>query len=183
MKIYTKTGDAGQTSLFSGERVSKAHKLVESFGFLDELNTGVGVLICSLRAEELVEFNKSIEFFENLQSQIFSVGSYLASECKDQKYILNISKWVALQESYIDKLDSELKVLKNFILPGGVSSACNAHCCRVLTRKAERCVVGIGLDLETSPVILYLNRLSDLFFVFARWINHIKNIKEPIWKS
>ncbi len=183
MKIYTKTGDAGQTSLFSGERVSKAHKLIQSFGLLDELNTGIGVLICSLRREELKEFNEFIEFFENLQSQIFSLGSYLASECKDKRHILNILKWVDLQETYMDKLDGELKPLKNFILPGGSSFSCKAHYCRVLARKAERCVVGIELGLKTGPVILYLNRLSDLFFVFARWINHIKNIEEPIWKN
>ncbi|MGH1469087.1 MAG: cob(I)yrinic acid a,c-diamide adenosyltransferase [Bdellovibrionales bacterium] len=183
MKIYTKTGDKGETSLFSGKRVSKAHKLIESFGALDELNTSVGGLISSLRTVEAVDYSKPLEFLENLQSQIFSVGSYLASECSDEKYIINVSSWVSSQEEYMDLLDKQLSPLKNFILPGGADSACRAHQCRVLARKAERLVVGIDLNLSIDPVVIYLNRLSDLFFVFSRWINQTQGIEEPIWKS
>ncbi len=183
MKIYTKTGDRGETSLFSGKRVSKAHKLIESFGLLDELNTAVGGLNLSLKSTSGFDYTELQQFLEDLQSQIFSVGSYLASECSDEKYILNVSNWVLSQEEYMDKLDEELSPLKNFILPGGADAACRAHQCRVLARKAERLVVSIDLDLNIEPVITYLNRLSDLFFIFSRWINHTQGIEEPIWRS
>lgn len=183
MKIYTKTGDKGETSLFSGKRVSKAHPLIESFGVLDELNAAVGGLVCSLKAIESNDYVKLLGFLEEMQSQIFSVGSYLASECSGEKYVSNVSGWVMSQEAYMDELDAELSPLKNFILPGGADSACRAHQCRVLARKAERLVVSIDLKLNTDPVIIYLNRLSDLFFVFSRWINHTQKFEEPIWRS
>lgn len=191
MKIYTKTGDSGETSLFSGKRVSKSHSLIESFGMLDELNTEIGLLIYSLKSTEKrkiegggqIGFGDGFDFLEGLQSQIFSLGSYLASDCKDKKYILSAKAWVLDQEVYMDNLDKHLPSLANFILPGGAQSACEAHRCRVLTRKVERFVVGAEFGVDGADVILYLNRLSDFFFVFARWINFSLKVEEPIWRA
>lgn len=183
MKIYTKTGDKGKTSLFTGERVSKAHGLIESFGTLDELNTQIGALISSLQNEPSKNFAEGLTFLKGLQSQIFSLGSYLASDFQEESHISLVKEWVQDQEKYMDKMDAELAPLKNFILPGGAMSACKAHSCRVLARKTERLVVGLDLTEKTEPVVVYLNRLSDFFFMFARWVNFSLDVEEPIWKG
>lgn len=183
MKIYTKTGDGGETSLFTGKRVSKAHVLIESFGMLDELNSSIGSLVSVVKSKsEYKEVNEVIPFLEDLQGQIFSVGSYLASECSEPKYIEKSKDWIQSQENYMDKLNESLPDLTNFILPGGSDPACKAHLSRVLARKAERHVVGFEGDLDTEEVICFLNRLSDFFFVLSRWFNFKLNCEEPIWK-
>ncbi len=208
MKIYTKTGDKGETSLFTGMRVSKAHNLIEATGTLDELNASIGVLVCSLR-QDLKErtslegsksqgeilansFNEAADCLEGFQSQIFSLGSYLASECKGESHVLNVNKWVKFQEDHMDKIEVDLTPLKNFILPGGAMLSCRAHQCRVLARKAERLVVGLRSDLgetgfytedQLHPVTVYLNRLSDFFFMFSRWVNFSLDVEESVWKG
>lgn len=183
MKIYTKTGDAGETSLFSGRRVSKTHKLVESFGLLDELNTAVGSLVQSLNQEKNL-FKKQISSLAETQSHIFSVGSFLASEFSQAKFVEGVASWVQNLEKEMDDLSEELPELKNFILPGGADAACKAHVCRVLTRNVERKIVSLDADIEhCKETVIFLNRLSDYFFVLARFVNLKMNIEEPIWKS
>ena len=183
MKVYTKTGDSGETSLFTGKRVSKAHVLIESFGMLDELNCSIGSLVSILKSEvEYTDLKVIVPYLEDLQGQIFSVGSYLASECAAPKYIENSKLWIQSQEDYMDKLNESLPDLTNFILPGGSEPACKAHLSRVLARKAERHVVGFEGELDTEEVIRFLNRLSDFFFVLSRWLNFKLNCEEPIWK-
>jgi len=181
MKIYTKTGDGGETSLFSGKRVSKTHSLVESFGSLDELNTALGFLIFSVEKSSVLA--TVLPRLVRCQSEIFSVGSFLASEFSLVQQIDKISDWTASFEKEIDTMTAELPELKNFILPGGTEQACHAHSCRVLTRSVERKVVGVGFEEQMAPVVAYLNRLSDYFFVLSRYINHKMDVVQPIWKA
>ena len=182
MKIYTKTGDDGETSLFSGKRVPKTHDLIDSFGLLDELNTAVGALICSLKKEkkEGLVLGSSLP---SSQSYIFSIGSFLASEFTQVKHVENVASWTLDLEKEMDQMSEALPELKNFILPGGAESACRAHMCRVLARNAERQVVGIGEVVKCKSVLIYLNRLSDYFFVLARFVNFNLSVEEPVWRS
>ena len=189
MKIYTKTGDAGETSLFSGKRVSKTHELIESFGLLDELNTAVGSLVQSLKQEEEKKEKKGLfkaqtSSLTETQSHIFSVGSFLASEFSQIKFIQDVEQWIQNLETEMDSLSVELPELKNFILPGGSNAACKAHVCRVLTRNVERRVVSLDAESDQcQSTVVFLNRLSDYFFVLARFVNFKMNVEEPIWKS
>lgn len=181
MKIYTKTGDTGETSLFSGKRVSKTHSLVECFGSLDELNSALGFLIFSV--EKSLVLTALLPRLKACQSEIFSIGSYLASEFTLSDQIESVSDWTKSFEEEMDKMSHELPELKNFILPGGTEQACHAHACRVLTRSVERKVVSVDQNDENASVIIYLNRLSDYFFVLSRFINHKLDVVEPIWKA
>jgi len=181
MKIYTKTGDAGQTSLFSGKRVSKGHSLVDCFGALDELNSALGFLIFSVEKSSVLA--SALPRLVACQSEIFSIGSYLASEFTLAEQISKVSSWTSAFEGEMDRMSGELPELKNFILPGGTEQACHAHICRVLTRSVERKVVSVQEDDSMSPVIIYLNRLSDYFFVLSRYINHKMDVVQPIWKA
>lgn len=202
MKIYTKTGDQGETSLFTGKRVSKGHHLINIFGFLDELNTTVGQLCESVKEVKGLEYepnlnpNRNLNLNQNLkdeldllqsfQKHLFSMGSFYASEKQNPEYIKNIESWILTVESEIDKLTKELPELKNFILPGGAKSACLAHQARVQTRKVERDLVefeeAFG-NKEGQGAIIYLNRISDYLFTLARYLNHKLGVKELIWTS
>jgi cob(I)alamin adenosyltransferase len=181
MKIYTKTGDSGETSLFSGKRVSKTHSLVECFGALDELNSALGFLIFSVEKSSVL--SSTLSRLVACQSEIFSIGSYLASEFTLADQVADISGWTESFENQMDKMSEELPELKNFILPGGTEQACHAHACRVLTRSVERKVVSLGYDEQSSSVVIYLNRLSDYFFMLSRYINHKMDVVQPIWKA
>lgn len=179
MKIYTKTGDKGATSLFTGKRVAKSHELIETFGSLDELNSLLGCLIESLDKGQ--EPLKERIFY--LQSCVFNLGTYFASEMQQKDSLKNLSSWVSGLEADMDEYDKVLKPLKNFILPGGVRSACLAHQARVCARKVERLAVSLGLEDELFyEALRFLNRLSDYFFMLARYLNHQAKCEEPIWK-
>jgi len=181
MKIYTKTGDAGETSLFSRKRVSKTHSLVECFGSLDELNSALGFLIFSVEKKSALA--SVLPRLVSCQSEIFSIGSYLASEFTMKEQVANAAEWTESFEKEMDLLSEELPELKNFILPGGTEQACHAHNCRVLARSVERKVVSLGHDEHVAPVVIYLNRLSDYFFVLSRQINFKLDVVQPIWKA
>lgn len=173
VKIYTKTGDSGETSLFSGGRVSKNSPRIEAYGTVDELNSVLGLLA----AEELS--SEVVERLREIQSALFVVGSLLADperRLDDKAGSLSAEPL----EEWIDAMETELPELRAFILPGGCREAALTHVARAVCRKAERRVV--ALDGADSEVVAYLNRLSDLFFVLARWLNARCGIPDVEWR-
>lgn len=185
-KIYTKTGDKGETGLVSGNRALKSDVRIDLYGELDELNSRIG-LVCSHMVEDL-EFQQIVNFLHHIQSAIFDLGSNLACEVENRsKFNLpQISDhFISDLEFEIDKLDSELTPLKNFVLPGGSIVSSLIHLCRTNTRSVERKIISFnsqsGEELPANSLI-FLNRLSDYFFVLARYANHLKRTKEIDWR-
>lgn len=179
MKIYTKTGDAGETSLFDNSRVSKAHTRVDAYGEVDELNAALGVARAAGLDEDLARA------IETIQKELFAVGARLADPAKRiagrvAKAAVEESDVERLEEA-IDRLEGELTPLRRFILPGGTLPGALLHMCRTICRRAERRVVGLGPDAVEPIVIVYLNRLSDLLFVMARAANHRAGVAETEW--
>lgn len=179
MKIYTKTGDAGETSLFSGERKKKSEDRIEAYGNVDELNSFLGFAIVLCQAPKLKEKLLTV------QNDLFLIGSDLATPLDSSLKIKRISEDKSVtMESWIDQLDADLEPLKNFILPGGGELSARLHICRTLARRAERGVVRLGTNEQiNAEVIRYLNRLSDFFFVAARWANHEEGQSDVIWNQ
>lgn len=180
MKIYTKTGDDGTTSLFSGGRVLKTNLRVESYGTIDELNSVLGVVRASQPS------SRTDGLLGQVQRQLFNLGADLATplDAKADWVVRMDAETVAWVESQIDALTVDLPPLKNFILPGGSLAAAHIHVARTICRRAERVVV----DLQTQErvgeqVIHYLNRLSDFLFTLARWENLQQGIPEDTWTS
>jgi len=179
MKIYTKTGDKGTTSLFGGTKVSKAHLRIETYGTVDELNAYIGLLrdqeVNTSRKEELVE----------IQDRLFTIGSILATEPGNEKVKIPelIDSDIEFLEKKIDHMDGELPPMKSFILPGGHQSISFCHVARCVCRRTERLVIALN---ETSPVkenvYKYLNRLSDYLFVLARKMTQELQAEETPWK-
>lgn len=180
MKIYTRRGDQGETSLFSGERVGKDFPRVAAYGTLDELNSVLGIAL-SLAQNKRVQ-----EVLLSLQHKLFQAGADLAttSACKRPVDRIQKSDWGSL-ETLIDELEGELPFLKDFILPGGSSGAAFVHFARVVCRRAERQIVALMKTDEdvNSELLIYLNRLSDLLFVLARYENILEGGKEEIWQK
>lgn len=181
MKIYTKTGDEGQTGLIGGTRVWKNNPRIEAYGTVDELNSHVGTLWVLPVDEEVRTFLKQIQF------QLFTIGSNLATDLEATKLkAASVVTEIQIQqlEDEIDRMDSVLPPLKYFVLPGGTLSTATAHVCRTVTRRAERRV----LDLHASghavePLIVkYLNRLSDYFFTLSRYLSVNEGVEEFYWK-
>lgn len=182
-KIYTKTGDQGQSSLIGGKRVSKAHLRLDAYGELDELNSCIGVLRSCLDIQQHFKFDntKKQELFSNglvilahIQSALFDLGSHLA--CEDENLRAKLPKLdmslVVEMETWIDQAQLELEPLKNFILPGGDFSASMAHLARSITRRAERHIVRLSeKENLNTEIIIWMNRLSDFLFVWARFLN------------
>ncbi len=168
-RIYTKTGDAGQTGLGDGTRVRKDHPRVAAYGSVDELNAVLGLLVAAAPAE--------VDVLRRIQNDLFDVGADLCvpateGEQPGQKLRVQESQ-VSRLESVIDRLNADLAPLKSFILPGGTQAACWCHLARTVCRRAERDVVSLGAGEPINPqVIIYLNRLSDLLFVLARVYNN-----------
>ncbi|HEY4552781.1 MAG TPA: cob(I)yrinic acid a,c-diamide adenosyltransferase [Bacillaceae bacterium] len=169
MKIYTKTGDKGSTSLIYGQRIPKNDIRVEAYGTCDEANSMIGLALSFLANEPSPEFKEVGELFHRIQTVLFHVGAELATpEGKEVKWKLK-EEDIAELERAIDSWDAALPQLRNFILPGGHPSGAALHSARTVVRRAERCAVAIG---EVNPLVLsYLNRLSDLLFVAARYVN------------
>ncbi len=180
-KIYTKTGDKGETGLFGGGRVSKDSLRIEAYGTVDELNSFIGLAITETRDEEVKKLLRKI------QDELFTVGSNLAApdKKKDKKNIIPEVKedFYLEAERAIDHFEEKLEPLKNFILPGGTKSAALLHVCRTVCRRAERRVVGLKNkeNISGENIIIFLNRLSDLFFVLARYENYISNVPDIKW--
>ena len=175
-KIYTKTGDDGTTGLFGGARLPKHHIRIEAYGTVDELNSVIGWLMTFLSGDEY-------DLLQTVQSRLFTVGSNLASDPEKEMITPDLTdRDVALIETSIDEMQSALPVLKHFILPGGSPAISAAHLARTVCRRAERRCVALSYDSQVDPaIILYLNRLSDYFFVLARWIGQREGVEEIKW--
>jgi cob(I)alamin adenosyltransferase len=179
MKIYTKTGDQGMTSLFGGKRISKADLRIDTYGTVDELNSWVGLL----RDQEVNHSRKEILLI--IQDRLFTIGSMLATEPGNIKVKIPVlsEKDVVVLENEIDAMDSALPPMRSFVLPGGHTAVSFAHVTRTVCRRAERLVIALN---ETEPVdaliIVYLNRLSDYLFVLARKMSNELNVEEAPWK-
>ncbi|MDR1257856.1 MAG: cob(I)yrinic acid a,c-diamide adenosyltransferase [Tannerellaceae bacterium] len=177
--VYTKTGDRGTTSLVGGKRVSKADKRIESYGATDELNSFVGLLMTEVNEKE------DIDFLQFIQHKLFTIGSYLATDRESTE--LRIESRVTPEsitriEEEIDRIDGELPQMNNFVLPGGCRSAALAHVCRTVCRRAERQIYRLHeTDEVEEPVLVFINRLSDYFFVLARKECLLNSGKEIIW--
>jgi len=179
-RIYTRTGDKGETGLVGGTRVSKDSLRVETYGNVDELNSVIGIVRASSSDEELDEL------LAEIQNDLFIVGSDLASVGDaQQRNIPRISKErIVAIERTIDKLEVELSPLKAFILPGGGVAGSLLHNARTVARRAERRVVTLGkVETINEQLVPYMNRLSDLLFVMARVANHRENKAETEWHS
>jgi len=178
-KIYTKTGDSGKTSLIGGTKVPKSHIRIQTYGTVDELNAFTGLL------KDQLSDAHSRELLLEIQDRLFTIGSVLA--CDPEKEIaLRIPDLkesdVLLLENEIDQMNAKLPEMKSFILPGGHVSVSAAHICRTICRRAERQIVELGEKEHVQPLIIkYLNRLSDYFFVLARWIGHLLGAEETKW--
>lgn len=182
MKIYTKTGDHGETSLFGGNRISKADPRLEAYGTVDELNCCVGLTRAFLEST-FKELNNQLE---DIQNQLFVVGSHLA--CGDKKMLdkLPILSPAAITqlEQAMDKYTAQLPELKNFILPGGGVVSAHLHYCRSVCRRAERQIVQCQTNHPVEEIFIqYINRLGDFFFVAARYACHQQGHNEILWRS
>jgi cob(I)alamin adenosyltransferase len=179
-RIYTRTGDEGETSLFGGKRLPKDHLRIESYGTLDELNAQIGLLRDQLQDPELRE-----ELHE-IQNRLFSMGSYLAMDPDKKSDPIEMIRKADVEalEQAMDRMDEDLEPLRNFILPGGHVTVSQAHIARCVCRRAERLVVALSREESVEGIILqYLNRLSDFFFILARYLGHRLGVEEVIWSS
>jgi len=176
MPIYTRTGDKGKTSLFDGTRVVKSHKRVEAYGSIDELNSMVGTAIANIKNQK----SKIKNELENIQHDLLEIGSALATPAAMP--VIGIKKRPDEFEKLIDRLTKKMPELKNFILPGGGRAGSQLHVARTIARRAERQIVALMQKEEIDTAILiYLNRLSDLLFTLARYVNHNEKKKEIKW--
>lgn len=179
MKIYTKTGDAGDTSLFDGTRVSKTDPRVVAYGDVDELQACIGVARAAKLPDDLDEMCLA------LQRDLFALGARLADPShkiatRVEKIVINDDS-VARLEGWIDTLDAELPPLRHFILSDGCPAGAALHLARTVCRRAERAILSLGKDAVEAVVIIYVNRLSDLLFTMARAANHRANSPETPW--
>ena len=186
MKIYTRTGDSGETALFGGGRVRKDHVRVEAYGEVDELNAFLGFAIVPLEQagnEELTERLRT------LQEDLFTVGAHLATpDPEDNKAASHLPPLplgrIEEMERWIDDADARLPALRNFILPGGTELASRLHLARAVCRRAERRVLALtAVSAVDSAIIVYLNRLSDLLFTLARVANLEQGIEDVPWRG
>lgn len=175
MPIYTKTGDAGSTSLFGGKRVLKCEELVDVYGSIDELNSWIGLVA------SVIDTSDVSEFLADIQSDLFTIGSHLAGW---KSTLSHLPKRVEEMEARIDVLDDTLPKLTNFILPGGTTLAAQIHLARAVCRRVERQAVALGQKQTIdSRIFMYVNRLSDLLFMLSRFINHEAGIVEVTWQG
>jgi cob(I)alamin adenosyltransferase len=179
VKIYTKTGDAGETGLFGGPRVRKSDPRVEAYGEVDELNAAVGAARASVEDPEI---DRELA---RIQEHLFCVGAELATPhgAKARSAIPPVeASWAERLEVAIDGWNEQLPALSRFVLPGGTRTAAALHLARAVCRRAERRVVALSAQVEVdAAVLVYLNRLSDFLFVAARLANHRAKKEEPLW--
>ena len=179
MKIYTKTGDKGTTSLIGGTRLSKAHVRIDAYGTVDELNSYIGLL-----GDQPVN-EKRKELLKEIQDRLFTMGSHLASESDKSKRILPdlVENDILLLEKEMDIIDVQVPPLRAFVLPGGHESVSFGHVARTVCRRAERAVIHLQQGEEVEEIVIrYLNRLSDYLFMLCRIMTHELGIEEVTWK-
>jgi cob(I)alamin adenosyltransferase len=178
-RIYTKTGDKGETALFGGKRVPKSHLRVDAYGTVDELNSFIGCL------RDQVQDQPTRDLLALTQHRLFTLGAHLASDpAKHPPTPDLLPDDIQLLEKEMDRMDDQLPPLKHFILPGGHPAVSACHVCRTVCRRAERLAVALAQSGEPVEdlAIQYLNRLSDYFFILARYLAHILGAEEVIWK-
>ena len=178
MKIYTKTGDKGETSLIGGTRVPKYHLRIESYGTVDELNSYIGLIMC----QQIDQHHYTM--LKEIQDRLFTIGSSLASDPDHSKMKIPDLKFddISLLESEMDKMNEVLPELKHFVLPGGNTTVSYCHLARCVCRRAERMIVHLANEsFVDENITIYLNRLSDYLFVLARKLNQDANTEEHIW--
>lgn len=179
MPIYTRTGDKGKTSLFDGTRVLKSHKRVETYGTIDELNSTIGVANAEIKGLRIRLKNITDEL-EKMQHDLFEIGSTLATP--HPMPVEGLENRPKEFEKIIDSLTKKMPELKEFILPGGGKAGSHLHVCRTIARRAERQLVALMQKEEIDPmIVMYLNRLSDLLFTLARYVNYKEKKKEVKW--
>lgn len=181
LKIYTKTGDKGKTSLIGGTKVSKSHPRIESYGTVDELNSHIGLV------SDLITDQTCKTILREVQDRLFTIGSLLACDPTKESGVKLpglIDKDVEILESEIDRMNESLLEMKSFILPGGHVTVSSIHITRCVCRRAERaCVYLLENNQEVDKlIIIYLNRLSDYLFMLARYSAHLLGINDVPWK-
>lgn len=181
MKIYTKTGDLGQTSLIGGTKVPKSHIRIDTYGTVDELNAHIGMVY------DLTTDVPSREMIKEIQDRLFTIGSSLACD-PDKDTLMKIPDLkesdIVLLEKEIDRMNEILPVMKFFVLPGGHPAVSATHIARCVCRRAERCCVNMQeQQIFVEPMVIkYLNRLSDYLFVLSRYFGHLLQVPENPWK-
>lgn len=178
MKIYTKTGDKGHTSLIGGKRIPKNHIRIEAYGTVDELNSYIGLI-----RDQTSSISDNL-ILKEIQDRLFTIGAVLAADPEkvNQKLPDLLNSDIEVLETEIDKINDYLPALKHFILPGGDVLISHCHIARCVCRRAERAVVRLAADsMVDEKVIIYLNRLSDYFFILSRKIAFELKIVENIW--
>ncbi|MFN7542833.1 MAG: cob(I)yrinic acid a,c-diamide adenosyltransferase [Acidobacteriota bacterium] len=181
-RIYTKTGDKGETGLVGGQRVPKDAQRIAVFGTVDELNSFVGLVRISASDNRLKELEV---ICERVQHELFNLGSVLATLPEDlhPKQPRVNQETIAQLERDIDQYNSALPPLRSFVLPGGSRLCAELHVCRTICRRAERELVTLSHEEEVPrDALLYLNRLSDAFFVWSRWVNQALGVPEALWQ-
>jgi len=182
LKIYTKTGDKGDTGLIDGSRVSKSDLRIIAYGEVDEANSHIGLIISNI--EENSIFDDVRKILLNVQQDLFVLGAELANPntLKDDNILVK-REMISTIEKYIDNFESELPPISNFILPGGSIESSLLHICRTVVRRAETSAVALAKEQKINQEILtYLNRISDLFFVLARVTNKRQKRADIPWK-
>lgn len=177
MRIYTKTGDAGQTGLIGGQRVDKDHVRVAAYGHVDELNAAIGLAAAACPDALAAELGQ-------IQAELFSVGAELAAESGDAAPVRIDAAAVKRLEGWLDRVWEQLPELRTFILPGGCEPAARLHFARTVCRRAERAVVELSKSHPVGDAVIpYLNRLGDLLFAYARWANKLHGVADVPWVS
>lgn len=185
MKIYTKTGDKGQTSLYTGKRISKSDPVLEALGAVDECNCAIGVAISHLPKATLPNLREQLE---TIQHALFDVGAALATpRTSATEHKLNLTRFdenaTQYLEQWIDAMEEELPKLHTFILPGGHPAGALLHLARSICRRAERAIVPLHSRADVADcVLIYINRLSDYLFVASRYVNHAMGCPETLWE-
>lgn len=189
MKIYTKTGDKGETGLIGGKRISKGDPRIVAYGSVDELNSNIGIAISSLTVKDRHLFLDLINIMTRIQSELFIVGSdladprYPAGNQNQYQTPRTEENMASALEDAIDKFETELEPITYFILPGGSIEASLLHITRTIARRAESAATLLLKDQIINPIVLvYLNRLSDFLFIAARLINKRLGIKDVAWR-
>ncbi len=191
VKIYTKTGDEGQTGLFGGERVSKSHLRIRAYGEVHELNATLGIIRSQGNEAPAIQ-SKIDPVLQKIQNDLFDLGALLATPHEDKKRLLaRATRFlneddVAVLEKEIDVMEQELPPLKNFILPGGDSVGALVHWACTICRRAEREIISLAeseKEAVEADVLKYMNRLSDFLFVLARWVNFKNGVLETKWEK
>jgi cob(I)alamin adenosyltransferase len=187
MKIYTKTGDRGETGLFGGQRVRKDNVRVAAYGDVDELNSVIGLAAAQLAADGATEL---VEQIRTIQTELFTLGANLATPSPEDggrpsSYIPPLDPArIAELEQWIDRAETELEPLGNFILPGGTEAAARLHLGRTVCRRAERSVITLAREAHIDEnLIVYLNRLSDCLFTLARLANRRAGVEDVPWRG